>query len=75
MVIALQKNKAKFAEVIPEIREKAIFSHTFLTSFSIFSVQQQEAGRLWQEGQCEELEQRGYSVDTKQPGPVFLCAK
>lgn len=48
---------------------------TLLAGLQVSSVQQQEPGRLWQEGQRGELQQRSEAIETQQPGPPLLCAQ
>lgn len=52
-----------------------MFLYTFFTGSLVSSVQQQEAGRFWQEEQGDELKQPSETDETKQPGPQLLCTK
>ncbi len=54
---------------------RRMLSHTFLTGRAVSSVQKQELGRLWQEGQGAELEYCCKTIETEQPRPPLLCAK
>lgn len=48
---------------------------TFLTTLAVSFVQQQVVGRLGQERQGEDLEQRCETVKAKQPLPLLLRTK
>lgn len=60
---------------IPSQFLKKLFLYTFFWGLEISLFQQQESWRLRQEGESDDLEEGGETVETEQPGPVLLRAE
>lgn len=62
-------------DVPGKTRDPITCGGTFFAGFLVALVEQQEFGRLGQEGEADELKQRSETAEAEQPGPSILCAK